>query len=307
MFGFLKSFMRSVRRGVRGGKKSPQRERPRVEALEDRLVPSYMVMDVPGRGIYLLDTNPYGKDSGWLASNHADRLAVDTSGDVLADLPGQGLWAYSNAPGRNHGWHQLSKWQACAMAIAGSGGSYDVAASFLGHGTYENTGYASMKSLTTVVAGGLGIDTGGNILGEFKGLGVWYHSEYGNWQRVTSLDANALSYSGGWAVLSFAGRGVYRGEVAQGSWQQISSAAPNGLYVNANGDVLMGVAGRGLQLCYGGSSSWQQLSAATNEMGISGGEVGGYFNGQGVWTYNTATGRWSQKLSFTTDCFAFEQ
>jgi hypothetical protein len=276
-----------------------------VEALEDRLVPSYMVMDVPGKGVYLLDTAPYVNDSRWLTSSHASKLAVDASGDVVGNFPGLGLYAYSNAPGSNRGWHQLSPWQASAIAIAGAGSAYNVAASFQGHGTYENTSYSSMKQLTTVVASIVAIDSTGNVLGEFPGHGVNYHPEFGNWQQVTSWDANALSFAGGWAAFSFTGKGVYRGVVSQGSYTRITTTAQDNLFIDPNGDVLMSINNRPMQI-YWGNNHWQQLTTGTYWAGMTSGEVGGYFS-TGVWTYNTSTGQWNRVLSVTADAFAFQQ
>jgi hypothetical protein len=302
MLGFLKSILyRTPRKVTRARKPAP----PRVEALEERAVPSYMVMDVPNHGIYLVDTNPYGHDSGFIANNHADKLAVDSSGDVVADIPGRGVLAWSNGSGSNRGWHQLSRWNATALAIAGSGGSYNVAVSFQGQGTYENTGYSSLTQLTSVTATMLGIDTSGNILGEFPRNGVYYHAEYGNWQRVTPYHAHALSYAEGWGVISVTGHGTYLGQPAQYSWQQISTTTADNVFVDGNGDVLASVNSRPMQIY--SSGHWQNPISGSKWAGMTSDEVGAYFPNQGLYTYNTATGKWTRLLSYTADCFAFQE
>jgi hypothetical protein len=284
----------------------------RLEALEQRDMPSYMVMDVPSQGVYRYDSNEYGNDTGWLTSSHASLLAVDTSGDVVGSFPGLGVYVYNNNSS-HHGWSQLSSAQASLVAIGGGGrGLYNVVAMFPGSGVYQIDEGGQWQFLTGAKASFLFIDSGGDVAGEFPGMGVWYHESFGNWKQLTPVDATLLSYSEGWIAGYFPGRGVYRELVNQSGWQGLTSTEPTTLFIDHTGDIVGDWQGQ-LWLYndtppIGSSSHWDYTRApAATQAGMVTAEVGAYFQGNGIWLYDTATAQWRQVLTFNVDYFAFEQ
>jgi hypothetical protein len=311
MFGFLKALAKKSR------SRSPRLTKParpaglRLEALEDRTVPSYMVMDVPGShgGVYLLDTGQYRNDSKWLTGVHANKLAVDNAGDVVGSFGSAGVWAYGNNGGSTSGWHQLKPWQACSVAIAGEGNGFNVAASFPGHGLYEFSDNSPTQLTSAIYTPSLaGIDTSGNVVAEIPRYGVYYHPEYGNWQQIASADATILAYTGGWVAGYFPGHGVFRELVGQTGWQGITGIQPTALAVDGNGDVVGNYAGYGVWYASpsGTSSQWTNTNmGGATYVGMNSGEVGAYINGSGVYSYNTSTGEWTRLLSVQVDDFAF--
>jgi hypothetical protein len=294
---------------------------PRLELLEDRTVPSYLAAEFHGHGAWLFNST----DGSWqnVTAADASQVAADRNGDVVAEIPGQGVWLYSRSV-----WQQLTASDATSLAIGNYHGvdipshfyqqlNYVlVVAEFPGYGVWHfalnqwtnvNTGW---QPLTANNASTLATDDAGNVVAEFPGWGVWYYAAagvYGNgsWQQLTAADASSLALGTSqeiqympyphpvngptYVAAAFPGHGVWRMQVGQ-AWQQLTASNAATVGVNVHGDVVGAFPGNGVWSysdagAGGYNSGWNQLTAADAALvGIdAAGNVYGQFPGWGVW------------------------
>src|SRR5947209_4890436 len=88
--------------------------RPEVEYLEGRCLPSSVVADFAGQGLFR-----YTEGSGWALLSTADpeQVVVAANGDVFGDFGSAGLWRFDNRFGY---WGQLSTMNPELIAAAGN-------------------------------------------------------------------------------------------------------------------------------------------------------------------------------------------
>jgi hypothetical protein len=185
--------------------------------LEDRAVPSTVVADQPGYGLYRYDTNTQALQL--LNGNDPTTFAVDrTTGDVVATFPGVGtaLWT-PNTPN----WIVLTRAEAYLLSMAGS--DHSIVGDFPGYGVWEyhpNTGWLH---LTPTDAYALQADAAGNVVAEFSGYGVWYFSaQTTSWAHLTPVDASLVVMGNVGLVLGeFPGYGVWANQFG-GNWSQLT-------------------------------------------------------------------------------------
>jgi hypothetical protein len=122
------------------------------------------------------------------AAVNASQVAVDGYGDVLAELPGNGLWRWKAGIG---GAQQLTPVDAAFIGIAGNG---NVVAAFQGAGVWRFEDATNWQQLTPVDASQVSIADTGDVLAELPGVGVWlWRDSYGGWQRLSATDANSVA------------------------------------------------------------------------------------------------------------------
>lgn len=294
------------------------RARLQVERLEGRDVPSYMVMDVPGHGVYLYNdgaTDNNGTTGAiQLVPHHANALAVDHYGNVVASLPGYGTYVYgSRTYNTNPGWHKLVGATASALAISSGNGNWTLVGMFPGYGVYEmKEGYgwrqlANAANRATI----LDVSPDGDVVAEFPGRGVWYHYYFGsNWQRLTGVDVTLLDATDNWVVVYAPGHGVARMSIdsttPQPNWQGLTGHQPTALAIDGNGDVVGNFPGYGIRYYDNYTDQWNYTVASNAQaVGMVSSTIDAYRSGW-IWIYDTATETWRRALNIPIDYFAFE-
>jgi hypothetical protein len=209
--------------------------RPTLDTLEDRTVPSTVVADFPGQGLY---TYTYLSESVhvWHKINGYDpsAMAVDSAtGNVVATFPGFGtaLWRAST-----NSWQMLTSADASILSI--SPASQQVIAEFPGYGVWEYAPKAGWAQLTPANASSLAIDVVGNVVAEFPGYGVWYDDALGHsWAQITPADASQVVFADvGFVMAEFPGYGVWDSHDG-GSWVQMTGADASSLAGSGNGGM----------------------------------------------------------------------
>jgi hypothetical protein len=251
--------------------------RPELEQLEDRVTPSFAVLQYslnnfvsppdPIAGLYR-----YNHASGFqslLPSNIiADQTAINASGDVVGEFLSKGVWRYKDSTG----WQQLTPTDADKLAI-GPGGN--VVGSFHGQGVWRFEDATGWRQLTNVDALHVGIGSNGIVAGTFQGRGVWRYEDVTGWQQLTTIDPDfytEFSTAGpGIVVADFgAGSGLCRFEDATG-WQQMTppTETPDRLghlpqtvtfRVNAAGNVAVAYTDGTFR--FEDATGWQKLTPA---------------------------------------------
>jgi hypothetical protein len=237
--------------------------RPRLEALESRDVPSYVVQECPGYGVWRMQD---GVVLQHMTFAEASLVAVDSAGDVVGEFPGQGVRLYSNGV-----WEEITANNAASLAMgysseatpsAGTFIHIYVVAQFPGQGLwlYDNftllnppggnsAHSASWRELTANNAATEGVDTNGHVVAEFRGYGVWFYGDSG-WRQLTPSDATSVAvgatlHDPSRVVAEFPGYGVWR--IADGGgWQQLTAAEALTVGINASGDVAATFPGQGV-------------------------------------------------------------
>jgi hypothetical protein len=296
--------------------------RPTLEALEARDVPSWLAAEFPGHGVWLSASSWQG--GGWqqLTTNNASLVATNSAGDVVVQLPGQGVWNFT--PWGT--WQQLTANNATGLASAFGrhyfqGGQEEISyivAEFPGQGLWEYTvhggiwsSYDRWQQLTANNASTEAVDGNGYVVAEFPGQGVWYYGLSG-WTQLTAANATSLamastltpvwhwpgpvlSYEIGPPVVAaaFAGYGVWRiglDNAGVGTWSQLTASDATMVGINRAGAVVGEFPGWGVWTFSdagtgGYGPGWNQLTAADAAMvGIDGnGNVYGQFGVDGVW------------------------
>jgi hypothetical protein len=125
-------------------------------------VPDVVAAAFAGYGVSRLTVDVPGHAGGWaqLTASTATAVNINTSGDVVAEFPGWGVWSYTDS-------------SAAAQAGWGSGWNH----------------------LTAADATLVGIDANGNVYGQFPGWGGWYDQVY-SWQMVTANNASSFGAGG---------------------------------------------------------------------------------------------------------------
>jgi hypothetical protein len=233
-----------------------------------------VVAAFPGQGVWLCTP-----DNAWRQLTAATAASLDVAycrwGDsngiangvigVVADVPGQGLWRFSQA-----------------MYNAGQG--WILA---------DNIGGRWIQ-LTANDATSEAIDQKGNVAAAFSGAGVWRFQDSTGWQQLTAANASdvamrAIVDGPSSLAAAFPGHGVWRFRDGTG-WQQLTASDAATVGINGNGDVVGEFAGSGVWSysdagAGGYNPGWVHLTAADAVMvGIdAAGNVYGQFPNWGVW------------------------
>jgi hypothetical protein len=227
----------------------------------------------------------WSSTAGWqelLVGGFASQVAVDAYGDVVAEIPNQGVWLYTGS------WRQLTPFDASSIAIAGHD---NIVAAFPNGGVYRWEDAPGWQLLSTAYAYSVSIDARGDVVGEFPYLGgVWRFEDATGWQQLTRADAFEIAIAGnGNVVGDFRGSGVYRWEDATG-WQLLSTADATSLGINAEGDVAGNFTALGGVWRFRDATGWQQLTTINAEVSIddAGDVLAAGFQGEGLFLLTTS-------------------
>jgi hypothetical protein len=264
--------------GLRGSRRHPAAPaatvRPTLDVLEDRTVPSTVVADFNGQGLFRYDT----PSQTWqqINGNDPSAMAVDSAtGDVVATFPGYGTALWTAGSG---GWTVLTGAEATVLSMAGS--DQNIVGEFPGYGVWAfhpNTGWLQ---LTAADASVVATDAAGNVAGEFPGNGVWYFSGPDNaWTQMTPADASQLVMGDvGFVVGQFDGYGVWAAQYG-GDWSQLTGADAESLTGSgAGGLVGASFYGYGTYAYDPNANSWNLLTTDTGDsLATDGADFAGVF------------------------------
>jgi hypothetical protein len=266
--------------------------RPGLENLEDRTVPSTVVADFPGQGLYAYNT----VTQYWHHINgyDASAMAVDSStGNVVATFPGFGtaLWK-SNI----NGWQLLTGADASILSIASAG--KQIVGEFPGYGVWDfrtNTGWVQ---LTGADASSLATDDVRNVVGAFPGHGVWFFTALTNtWTQITAAEASQVVFCDvGFVMGEFPGHGVWTSHYGA-SWHQETTVDATALGGSSNGGMAVGsYYGYGTYAYNVNTDAWYLISTSPNYgIATDGADFAGVFAGDlGLVTsyFGAGTGTW---------------
>jgi hypothetical protein len=264
--------------------------RPELEVLEARTVPSFVVADFPGYGVYRYDT--LTMTWGHLNGHDAATLAVDsTTGDVVATFQGYGTAEWTPATG----WRTLTGAEASQLAFSGS--DQNVVGQFGGDGIWAfhpSTGWAQ---LTAANSSSLSVDAAGDVAAEFPGSGVWYFAAPSStWTQLTAAEASQVVLGDvGYVVAEFPGSGVWDVNASDNNWHQINgndalSLAGSG----AGGLVGMSFGGYGTYSYDRFSGQYTRLSYdIANDLATNGTDFAAVCQDNGTFHYDASTGQWN--------------
>jgi hypothetical protein len=258
---------------------------PRFEVLEDRTVPSTVVADFAGHGLWRYDTVQRQFQS--LGTPDASALAVSKLGPaVVAVFPHYGTYEWT----QHQGWHRITPVEATHVAVAGPGNI--VAADFPGYGIYVGDGNNSWKQLTTARSSILDVDAAGDVVGEFPGYGVWFNEASSHaWKNLTHYDATqTLFVSTGTVVVDVRGYGLNEYTDYNGAWQRLTpvdAVSVSGI----DGYLTASFAGYGTYSLSGGQ--WTRIKTGAGTLiGAGSAFAACVFPGQGTWFYDYGTDQW---------------
>jgi hypothetical protein len=260
---------------------------PRFEALEDRTVPSTIVADFTGYGLWRYDT--VSRQYQTMGTPDASALAVDHAGGaVVAVFPHYGTYEWTH----NQGWHRITTVEATHVAVAGYGS--DVAADFPGYGVYVGDGANSWHLLTTARSSILDVDAAGDVVGEFPGNGVWLNEGVSHaWKNLTRYDATQVLFvSTGTVLVDVQGYGLNEYTDYDGAWQSLHT--PDAYSVSGiDGYLTASFAGYGTYSLSGGQ--WTKINLAQGSLiSADSAYAAMVFRGHGTWFYDYSTDQWVQ-------------
>lgn len=267
------------------------------------LVGPFVVAEIPNSG------DPgiwrYSTSGGWLkisTATTASHVAVDAAGDVVAEIPGAGIWRYEDIQPGDH-WKQLSTSDATttgsSVDISGDG---SVVAEIPGGGgpgiwRYEDAVAGGWQDLSsgTATATQVAIDPIGDVAAQLttqdaNTLGVWgYQNATQSWQHLENI-ANATSLA-----------------IALGG---VSSNANGSLF---GGLVVAALPGHGVDLLSNTLNSVNQITSndaslvgftfnrVTNQFEVVAENSSGP-QGAGIYTYsyNSTLNQWQSSFRSTT-------
>jgi hypothetical protein len=267
------------------------RVRPSLDVLEDRTVPSTVVVDFPGQGLFRYDTIW----QNWQLINGQDPTAMSvdsTTGDVVASFSGVGtaLWTPCT------GWSMLTGAEAQLLSMSGS--DQNIVGEFPGWGVWEFHPTTGWMNLTRCDAYDLVTDAAGNVAGEFSGYGVWYYNAKCNtWGQLTPVDASQVVMADvGYVVGEFPNAGVWANYAGGGWWQMNSADAISLAGAGTGGLVAASFAGAGTYSYYIYSEAcdpWYQITPCTADTVVTdGSDFACEFQGCGAWLYDAASAQW---------------
>jgi hypothetical protein len=184
----------------------PNNVRLEVTPLEDRTVPSTLVAEFAGQGVWRKE---YHQPWQQLTSANATIVACSSDGNVVAEFKNMGansgVWRFEDKTG----WEHLTTSTNATILDINDYGL--VVGEFQGYGVWRFSESRGWQHLTGADASLLGIDRLGSVVGEFVN-GVWLYTDVqGSWQHLTPAHASALEIAGNdWVVAEFQGYGVYR-------------------------------------------------------------------------------------------------
>jgi hypothetical protein len=291
LFRILKNLCTQIR-GDRRCPAIPAAVRPTLDTLEDRTVPSTVVADFPGYGLYTY--NPTVQSWHLINGHDPSAMAVDPfTGDVAATFPGVGtaLWKSST----NH-WQLLT--QSSASLLSMSWGGQEIVGEFPGYGLWKFRPSQGWTHLTLADASSLATDVVGNVVGEFPHYGVWLFAAATNtWSQITPSDASQVIFADdGFVIGEFPGYGVW-GDHDGGNWTQLNTADASMLAGAGNGGMAAATFTGYGTYAYGVSSgAWYLLNTSPNyALATDGADFAGVFEGDlGLVTsfYGSGSGTW---------------
>jgi hypothetical protein len=273
----------------------------RVERLDDRDVPSAVVADYGGSGVWRYTP---GNGGGWVqltaANPDANGLAVANGGNtVVADFgAGGGLWRWTSSGG----WVQMSGVDTEGLQLNDNGDLFADfgAAGGLWRWSAPPSGWVQLSGLNAEQISSHSSASGPSILAaDFGASGLWRWTPAVGWMMLSVANAEDISvaYSNGRIFADFGtGGGVWEwtppGGFTGAYWTQIFSHNPQGMSAGAStfgNNVLymdrgsMGVWSNGTEL------------SSTNPDQVAGGDQDMYadFGTAGIWRY-TINGTWLQ-------------
>jgi hypothetical protein len=279
-------------RGDRPRPATPVAFRPTLVSLEDRSVPSTVVADFAGQGLYTY--NPSLHSWHLINGNDPSAMAVDPfTGNVAATFPGVGtaLWRSST-----NSWQLLTPAGASILSVPWGG--QEVVGEFPGYGVWAFHPNSGWTHLAPADASSLATDIVGNVVGEFPHYGVWYFTAAtATWSQITPSDASQVIFAAdGFVIGEFPGYGVW-GDHDGGSWTQLNTADASALAGAGNGGMAAATfTGYGTYAYGVTSGAWSLLNTASNYgLATDGADFAGIFEGDyGLVTsyFGAGTGTW---------------
>jgi hypothetical protein len=232
--------------------------RPRLEALEDRLVPSTMA------GRYADGTWRYDTTAGWSHISNMSptaTLSVDDAGDVYGSYSnGTWLWVASTAS-----WMKLSNLTAGSIQVTADGVLYGA---FGSNGLWRwapTSGWMKLSDLDVAEYHYVVSDSDAFFGGfdQSGAQGTWRWTPGAGWSMLTANRADILQtdtageFVGSFGTYIAAGqRGTWRWNPTSG-WARLSTTAPSDLSVSSNGTIYQSFAGNVWRAAPGAASFTQ--------------------------------------------------
>lgn len=277
----MNAFLNALRRMFRSASRpsAPRGARLRLEALEDRMVPSTVGLADSGQAFEAFAANSglygFSTGGGWqqLTTATPNLIAVNNSGEIAAAFGSNGLWRFE------HGWQKLTTASPSLIAIDNVG---NVAAVIPGGGLYLFQDGSGWQRLTVATPNAMAMDVEGGLVGAFGSLGVWAYNA--GWHELTSANASAVAIDKARDVAAAVPGGGLWVDVGSKSWEQVATATPNVVAINATGGLAGVFGSAGLWLDYRG---WRQLTPASpSQIAInSSGAVAGDFGDPDLWLH----------------------
>lgn len=268
--------------------------RPRVERLDERLVPTRVVADFLSNGLWRWVSGP-GATGTWTQLTTASPLEVDSAdnGDVVASFTSSpiGLWRWTQAGG----WTQLTPSIPDQFEVSAGG---DILGDFgfsLGGLWRWSIGTGSWQQLSTVNPEALDVANNGTAFIDFGSVGLWRWNIPGGMVQLTTLNPEEIGVvlgapGHGEVFGDFGLNGVWRWKDGMG-WQFLSSSNPEDITVSDNGPFFGDFGAIGLWRWAGGI--WGQLTpfSPTSIAATPTGEVWAVFGGalSGTWFWSPPT------------------
>jgi hypothetical protein len=277
--------------------------RPALETLEDRLVPSTMAGNYAD-GIWRWDSS-----AGWahISTQQASTLVVDDAGDVFGQFS-TGVWRWDAG---TKGWQLLSyQSQNSDLAVTGSGVLYANFAS-MGVWRWSLAGWQKLSDFNDT--GGLTVSNSDALFATFtKGVaGTWRWTPTQGWSLLSNFAGhNHATDNAGDFFAIFDGFEIDAGHVGtwrwtpSGGWQRLTSIGPENINVSNNGAIYENRAAGGIWYLAPGQTTFTQITnLAAGSSLLHPLPNGGLFDVYRVgsqssgWYFNASTGNWSLLIS----------
>jgi hypothetical protein len=294
----------SSRRGGRAA--GSHRVQPRLECLDDRVLPSTIYASYPGQGLFRWQDGTWQQPDIETPALIASANSSEVFGAYGNSYSEHGLWRWS----LSQGWQRLDT-EVPYLIATGSYGEVFAAYgnSYSDHGLWRWTVSNGWQQVGTEDPVQIAVPRGssGEVFGvydnSYSDHGLWRWSISNGWQQLGT--AVPYQIATGWTGEVFGAYsgiysdpGLWRWTVSDG-WQQVGTAQPDFIATSALGEVF-GAYGEidsdpGLWR-WSISDSWQQLSTedpyqiATGSFGEVFWAFGGFFDSHGLWRWSVSDG-----------------
>jgi hypothetical protein len=238
------------------------RQRPVLETLEDRLVPSTMAIDATD-GVWRYNTS-----TGWahISNMPASELAVDDSGDIYGRF-NNGIWRWDAS---SLAWMKLSTENDATFQGTGGGVLYVSLGSLGNEGTWRWS-FAGWQKLSDFgpYPGAYTVSNSDVLFARFDHgpVGTWRWSPSTGWGLLSNSRPNAMhADDAGDFVGTFSSYiastqvGTWRWNPSSG-WARLSTAAPVNMKLSGNGTIFEDRGPAGIWSLAVGANTFAQISS----------------------------------------------